>query len=115
MVFVALSPPAPTASVTVVSAFMAAAAVARTVTEVSPAPSAILTFAGTVASAIVGRSSSVSVRAVLDIVAASALVPVTWTVSSPSRAVSSVGVRVNEPVPLVAFAAIAIVKSDTAA
>ena len=64
---------------------------------------------------MVGRSSSVSVRVVLDIVAASALVPVTWMVSSPSSAVSSVGVRVNEPVPLVAFAAIVIVKSDTAA
>ena len=115
MVFVALSPPAPMESVTVVSAFIAAAAVALTVTDFRDPSSATLTYDGTVVSAIVGRSSSVSVRTVCDIAAASALVPVTPMVSSPSRAVSSVGVRVKVPVPLVSFAAIVIVKSETAA
>ena len=44
-----------------------------------------------------------------------ALVPATPMVSSPSSAVSCVGVRVNVPVPLAAFFAMAIVKSVTAA
>ena len=41
--------------------------------------------------------------------------PATPIVSGPSTVVSSVGVRVNVPVPLVWFAAIEIVKSVTAA
>ena len=113
MVFVALSPLAPTVSVTFVSAVTGAAAVARTVTDDCATFSATLTLAGTVVSAIVGRSSSASVTRV-PVTVVCGLVPATPMVSSPSRAVSSVGVRVNVPVPLVAFAAIVMSKFDTA-
>ena len=100
-------------SVTVVFAFIGAAAVARTVTDDCPASSATLRFGGTVASVIVGRSSSVSVR-VVPVTVVFELVPETPMVSSPSLAASWAGVSVNVPVPVVAFAAIVILKSETA-
>ena len=114
MVFVAPSPLAPMVNVTVVFAFIGAAAVARTVTDDCEASSATSTFAGTVASVIVGRSSSVRAR-VVPVTLVCGLVPETPTVSSPSRSLSWVGVSVKVPVPVFALAPIVIAKSDTAA
>ena len=56
-------------------------------------------------SEIVGWSSSTSVS-VVPVTVESELVPAMPMVSLPSLVVSWVGVRVNVPVPLVAFAAI---------
>ena len=65
-------------------------------------------------SEMVGWSSSTSVS-VVPVTVASELVPAMPMVSLPSLVVSWVGVRVKLPVPLVAFAAIVMSKSDTAA
>ena len=62
--------------------------------------------------AVDARSSSVSVIDVPLTLSPDAL-PETPIVSSPSFVVSSVGVRVKVPVPLVSFAAIVTVKSET--
>ena len=65
-------------------------------------------------SEIVAWSSSTSVS-VVPVTVDSELVPAMPMVSLPSLVVSWVGVRVKLPVPLVAFAAIVMSKSDTAA
>ena len=64
-------------------------------------------------SVIVGWSSSTSVS-VVPVTVESELVPATPMVSLPSLVVSWVGVRVKLPVPLVALAAMVMVKSETA-
>ena len=103
----------PTDTVTVRAEVIAEAAVAVTVTCFPAAPS--LTLDGFTDSVIAGCwSSSVSVT-VVPVTTESVLVPATPMVSSPSTVVSWVGVSVNVPVPLVAFAAIVTSKSDTAA
>ena len=107
-------PVPPTDTVTVRAEEVADAAVAVTVTDVPDAPS--LTLAGLADSVTSGwPSSSVSVTVVPVTVVVLGLVPDTPMVSLPSTRVSWVGVSVNVPVPLVAFAAMVIVKSVTAA
>ena len=51
----------------------------------------------------------------MSVTVESVLVPATPMVSLPSTLVSWVGVSVNVPVPVVAFALSVIVKSETAA
>ena len=108
---VALSPLEPTETVTVRADETALLAVAVTVTVVADASSFTLDGATV---RVTTESSSASVS-VVPVTVECALVPATPMVSSPSTVVSSVGVSVNVPVPVVAFAASEIVKSVTAA
>ena len=86
-------------------------AVAVTVTTVAPAPSP--TLDGDADSVNGGSSSSVRVMLV-PVTVRLVPPPATPIVSPPSQVVSCVGVSVNVPVPPAAFAAIVIVKFDTA-
>ena len=109
---VALSAAAPTFTVTVCSvANVTPPVVAVTVTCVAPASSA--TLAGFAFSFRTGWSSSLSVMLV-PVTVSPVEVPATVIVSSRSTILSSVGVSVNVPFPLVAPAAIVMVKSLTA-
>ena len=112
---VALSPLAPTETVTVWSAayVFVFEKVAVTVTVVASAPSVTLDrftdrfTAGAVSSSVSVRSSPFTVSPVA--------LPPTPMVSPPSTRVSCVGVSVNVPVPLVSPFAIVTSKSATAA
>ena len=103
----------PTDTVTVRADEIAEAAVAVAVIEVADALSATLDVL--TERVIAGRvSSSVSAK-VVPVTVVAVLLPETPMVSPPSTAVSWVGVRVKVPVPLVALAAMVMLKSDTAA
>ena len=109
---VAPSELSPTVTVTVVAEVRATLRVAVTVTFSLALSSA--TVVGLADRVTAWVSSSASVRAV-PVTVEDALVPATPMVSLPSTAVSWVGVSVNVPVPLVAFALIVNVKSATVA
>ena len=105
-------PVPPTDTVTVRATAIAVAAVAVTVTDVPDASSpSTFRFSDKVTESL---SSSVSVI-VAFVIVVFGLLPSTPIVSLYSTRVSWVGVRVKLPVPLVAFAAMVIVKSVTAA
>ena len=89
------------------------AAVAVTVTEVADALS--LTLDVLTERVTGGRDSSSVSATVVPVTVVAALLPETPMVSPPSSRVSWVGVRVNVPVPVVALAAIVMLKSETAA
>ena len=86
---------------------------AVTVTDVADAPSP--TFDGLADSVTAGWTSSSASVSVAPVTVVRGPWPATPIVSSPSVVVSWVGVRVNVPVPVIAFAAIVIVKSATVA
>ncbi len=104
-------PLSPTDTVTVRAVPTAEAAVAVTVTGVADAPSAMLDGD---AVRVTAGSVSVSVS-VAGYTYAPVLEPDTPMVSSPSAALSLVGVRVKVFVAPVLFAGITMSKSDTAA
>ena len=102
----------PTDTDTVRATAIAVAAVAVTVTDVPDASSpSVRRFSDKVTESL---SSSVSVI-VAFVIVVFGLLPSTPIVSLCSTTVSWVGVRVNVPVPLVAFAAMVMSKSVTAA
>ena len=105
----------PTATVTAV-ADPRAAPCSAAVTTTAVAPSASPTLVGFTDSVtpVETVSSSVSVNDA-PVTVSPVAVPFTEIVSSPSTSKSCVGVKVNVPVPLVAFAPIVTVKSDTVA
>ena len=103
----------PTATVTVRADVDADADFAVTVTDVAEAPSP--TLDGLANSVTAGWMSSSASVIVAPVTLVRGLVPAMPIVSSPSFVASWVGVRVNVPVPVVAFAAIVIVKSATVA
>ena len=86
---------------------------AVTVTDVADADSATLDVLTERVSA--GRASSSVSATVVPVTVVLVLVPETPMVSPPSTVVSWVGVSVKVPVPLVALAAIVMLKSETVA
>ena len=89
----------------------AVVSVAVTVTVVAPAPS--LTLDGLTDSVIGGWISSSASVTVVPVTVVRGLWPDTAIVSFPSFVVSWIGVSVNVPVPLVAFAAMVMSKFCT--
>ena len=111
MADVASSPVSPTDTVTAVSALtVPLALVAVTVTVVAPALSATLDG---LADRVISSSSS-SMVTLVPVTVRSVAVPLTLMLSSLSSVVSSTGVRVKVPVPLLLPESMVRVKSGTA-